>query len=274
MSGTTGSPTPSVKLFFFGPRSSQIFGAYHPPHSGSGPVHGVILCYPMGQEAIWSHRAFRLLSERFARAGLHALRFDYFGSGDSAGTSEEGDARRWMDDIGFAIEEMRASQPVAGVSLVGLRLGATMAALVGAQCGDIENLVLWEPVLDGKEYVEEELAGHQAWTQHLPKQSEPYSGSNDDSEIRGFPLTNAMRKSVAELDLLGLRKTPARRVLTIEREPTLSAKLLQRQLSQLNADLHYMQVPGREIWRWLPDQAVVPRQTLECITEWLVGASR
>ena len=44
-----------------------------------------MLCYPWGSEYIYAHRSLRLLAQRRAAAGIHTLRFDYFGTGDSDG---------------------------------------------------------------------------------------------------------------------------------------------------------------------------------------------
>ena len=265
-----------MKLFFFGTPARQIFGACHSPQAGARLPHGVILCYPMGQEAIWSHRAFRQLCDRLTRTGLHALRFDYYGCGDSAGESSEGDAHQWMADIDLAIETMRTSQALARISLIGLRLGATLAALLAARRSDVENLVLWEPILDGKIYIEDELAGHQAWMKHgLPKHSGPSRRSNEVPEIEGFPLTDAMRSTIGEMNLLSIRRPPARRVLTIEREATDDARRLQRHLAGLDIEADYEEVPGPKIWKWVPQgHAVVPPKTLERITEWLTGVDQ
>ncbi len=46
-----------------------------------------MLCAPIGSEYTRSHRSLRHLADRFARAGIPAVRFDYHGTGNSPGWS-------------------------------------------------------------------------------------------------------------------------------------------------------------------------------------------
>ena len=257
-----------MRLFLFGPPSRRLFGAYHAPHASADVPHCVILCAPMGQEAIWSHRAFWLLCKRLVLAGLHVLRFDYFGCGDSAGASDEGDAQQWTEDINTAIEQMRTLHPLSELSVIGLRLGASLAALVAAKQSDIKNLVLWEPVVNGRAYLQDELAHHREFVMRLQMLSELDRNLNEASEIRGYPLTHVMRDTIDEIDLLTLGKLSAQRTVIVEREANGGGRRLQEHLARLDVKVDHRHVAGPQIWRSAPDLSVVPTQTLECIIEW------
>ena len=52
---------------------------------------GVVLCQPFGREAMWVHKGWRVFAEALADSGAPTLRFDYAGTGDSAGESEDGE---------------------------------------------------------------------------------------------------------------------------------------------------------------------------------------
>jgi pimeloyl-ACP methyl ester carboxylesterase len=93
----------------------------------------------------------RQLAVRLSQSGHHVLRFDYYGTGDSLGAERDGDVASWRDDIETAVTELKDMTGVAKVSLVGLRLGANLAAEVSARHpDDIDSLVLWEPLPAGK----------------------------------------------------------------------------------------------------------------------------
>ena len=74
---------------------------------------------------------------RLERAGMHTLRFDYLGTGDSAGDVEQASPAQWVADVKAAVEEIQGRLPASSVTLVGLRLGATLAA-VGPR-----NFAMW-----------------------------------------------------------------------------------------------------------------------------------
>jgi len=229
----------------------------------------------MGQESIRAHRAFRRLGLGLARAGLHTLRFDYYGCGDSAGESDECDVDDWMRDIAKAVEELKTHQSLSRIALIGLRLGATLAALVASQRTDIESLVLWEPILNGRDYLREGMIAHQAWLNAQGFGSSRVDSSDGTREMLGFPLTQAMRASIERLDLLNLRERPAANILIIEREESADIARLREHLAGLRVGVDCRHIPEPPVWlRREMDQAVVPRRTLECIVAWLAGAHR
>src|SRR5436309_10085286 len=120
-----------MRPYFFGGSERQLFGVYYEPRAPA-VAHGVVLCYPMGHEYVNALRGYRQLAMQLARAGLHVLRFDYSGSGDSAGEGELTEVSQWMADIEVAIAELTDSHGLGSVSLAGLRLGGTLATLVAS----------------------------------------------------------------------------------------------------------------------------------------------
>ena len=143
--------------FFFGSAERALYGAYHPPKVRGGSRQGVVLCYPFGVEYMRAHRAFRQLTNLLTRAGLHVLRFDYYGTGDSVGEGDDAGLGDWTADVGTAIRELRDTAGIDRVTLVGLRLGATLAARAGRERDDVERIVLWDPVVSGRRYLSEGL---------------------------------------------------------------------------------------------------------------------
>jgi exosortase A-associated hydrolase 2 len=179
--------------FFFGTRERRLFGIYAPGRTvGAGP-RAVVLCHPWGQEYLRAHRSMRHLANLLARAGVHVLRFDYFGTGDSAGDSSEGDLEGWRRDIETAVDELKDTSGAARVGLVGLRLGGALAASVAARRrGDVDSVVLWDPVVRGEEYLEE--LGR--WSSH-----ERITQGAGDREVLGFLLTAGLSREIGSIDL-------------------------------------------------------------------------
>lgn len=249
-------PTAELEPGYFGP-GSRLFGCYHPPQGGARAA-AVVLCAPVGEEYIRVHRTGRQLATHLARRGFGVLRFDFSGCGDAAGACEEGRVGRWLADVAAAIAEVRRRRPGAPLGLVGLRLGGTLAALHAAGRGDVEGLVLWDPVLRGKAYLDELAALHEA-----------ECGPAQD-EALGFPLPEALRADLAALDLLALTRPPARRVLVVESAPG-EGGALAAHLGRLGAQADHQHRPAPRVWL-KEHKTVVPHQVLQAIVAWLEGA--
>ena len=82
-----------------------MFG-YEAAHAVGGLTRGAVICNQWGAEHINAHRALRQLSRKLSGAGLHVLRFDYFGAGDSAGDKTQADLPGWENDIKSALAEL------------------------------------------------------------------------------------------------------------------------------------------------------------------------
>ena len=119
-----------------------------------------MLCHPWGSEYIYAHRSVRHLALALCAAGFHTLRFDYFGTGDSAGESGDGDIPGWETDIESAMEELRDISGIPRVTLIGLRLGGTLAAQVAARrSAEVGELVMWTPILSGGTFTPQTCIG-------------------------------------------------------------------------------------------------------------------
>jgi len=180
-----------MQLFHFGP-AEPLFGSYLPAPRSSGAPSVAVLCYPFGQEYMRAHRAFRQLATLLSRRGVSVFRFDYTGTGDSAGEAEDARLAHWVDDAGAAIDEARRRSGCRLVRLAGLRLGGTVASLAAAERTDVERLVLWDPVVRGAPYVDE-----------LDRHTDLREGST--SWVFGFPVTSNLRCDLLRIDLRDVR---------------------------------------------------------------------
>jgi len=135
---------------YFGTSEKPLFGTYYLPQAHSTKATGIVLCYPMGQEYMWMHRAYRQLATLFTRTGFHVLRFDYYRCVDSGGNSDEGDIAQWLDDVSTAIEEMKDS---SGVTLPAPEESRpeVESAYVAPE-NEVERTIagIWQEVLDVK----------------------------------------------------------------------------------------------------------------------------
>ena len=208
-----------MQPFYFGSSQKPLFGIYHAPEMESGRPAGVVLCHPLGHEYLRAHRSFRNLAVALARRGFHVLRFDYFGSGDSGGDTEEVTIGQCLVDLESAIEELKETACIAKVSLIGLRFGATLATLAAARRRDIDRLVLWDPALDGRAYIDELATLQHNWLQDRLGAIPPSLG---DVELIGFALTDAVRRELQATMLMPFPNVYAQSVAVMlsERKPS------------------------------------------------------
>lgn len=145
---------------YFGPGERSLFGWFHAPAVESRRDLGIVVCPPLGHEYVNAHRSVRHLADRLAASGVPALRFDYDGTGDSAGRDEDpGRVAAWTQSVREAMRTLRALSGCDRIGLIGLRFGALLAALVASET-EVASLGLWAPVTRGRSYVRELKALH------------------------------------------------------------------------------------------------------------------
>ncbi|MEO5589859.1 MAG: alpha/beta hydrolase [Gemmatimonadaceae bacterium] len=255
---------------FFGTSEQPLFGVYHPPRSQLQDIGGVVLCYPFGQEYMRAHRAFRQLALLLTKAGFHVFRFDYFGTGDSAGESSAGSIEQWMRDVDTAIEELKDTADIPRVSIVGLRLGASIGALAAADRADVDTVVLWDPVIDGAEYAGALIA---EGIHHESYRSAPVRG--DAVSVLGFPLTPAMQAGLESLDLHDLHLAAGIRAIVVVSEESAEYVEFDRQFCQRHDDVDFHLVPASGNWNEVDDNgsALIPQAVIRDIVASLTDAS-
>src|ERR1700744_4792050 len=127
-------------------------------HDAPG-TRGVVLCNAFGHEAMWSHKSMRRLATQLARNGMPTLRFDYHGTGDSAG-SDEDPARleMWGGNIVAAPRKLGETTGGRGLRAARPRSGAAPPAPGGQVLRGDETpagLVLLAPAVAGRNYLRE-----------------------------------------------------------------------------------------------------------------------
>ena len=144
------------EAFFFQSGSSRLFGILHRPLDESS-LSGFVFCSPYFEEKLWVHRVYVSFARQLAEKGHWVLRFDYMGHGDSEGHFQDSTVQSNLVDIKAAMYILQEkAKNIATISLLGIRFGATLAALV-AEEKVIDKLILWEPIIDGAAYMREML---------------------------------------------------------------------------------------------------------------------
>jgi len=141
----------------FDSKGQQIVGMLHIPN-GRGRFPGALLLHGFTGTKTENHRMFVKLSRQLAEHGIASLRFDFRGSGDSAGEFEELTIRSEVADLLEALKFLARQKRVNSrrLALIGMSMGGAIAAhVVAREKSRIKTLVLWAPVAEGAGILDE-----------------------------------------------------------------------------------------------------------------------
>ncbi len=244
---------------WFGPESESLFGTVHVP-AGGRARGGVILCPPLGKEQVDSYRGLTLLAQKLCDSGLLVLRFDYYGTGDSAGDQDSKDiVSRWTRSIVTAAEFVRSSG-VDAVALVGLRAGALLSTAAFSQLGPLTAVALWDPVVRGRSYLREQRALYSvSVTQDSDKDARV--------SIIGAVLHPDVGSDLAALDISKLPPIECP-VLVATRPERADAKPLRALVEKQNAEEHTLS--DHELFLEPSDfEVVMPTADITHLARWI-----
>ena len=249
---------------YLGAGDRALFAWYHEAEAASAGDQVAVICPPVGSEYTRSHRSLRHLADGLARAGVPTLRFDYHGIGDSPGTDLDADRLgTWQADIRTAIAHARALSGRERVCVIGVRLGATLAALATAEA-PVDRLVLWNPCVSGKAYAREMRALAMA----AERQTCDIEGA---LESAGFVTTAETLAAIARIDLARAPLAALGRVLVVGRDDTCPDRTLNERFDALGIANDHARLPG---WAGMMAEhqfTAVPDAALASIGYWITA---
>jgi pimeloyl-ACP methyl ester carboxylesterase len=211
-SGEESAPAtkPRTSAFFFGSAAQPLFGLYGPPQSHEDQDHAVLLCAPIGHEYMRAHWGLRLLGDQLIQSGFHILRFDYSCMGDSWGTFERATVAQWVHDIKTALTELQDNAGVRQTSVIGVRLGATLAFAATREV-PLQHLVLCDPIFDGRAHLDELRALQKKLRRTWPYAPQCQPGAEYE-DLLGYRYPAALIEQVGGLRLDAAAAPPANQV--------------------------------------------------------------
>ncbi|MCW2671599.1 MAG: hypothetical protein JWP14_188 [Frankiales bacterium] len=227
-----------------------------------GPgTHGAVLVPPLGYEYWTTFATLRDLAWKLADHGILALRFDYEGTGDSAGEPwDENLLEVWRADLRRAVDHVR-QRGCSSVTLVGIRFGA-MLALIEASIVGADAVVALAPVVSGKRYVRElSLLGNRV------PDDDPRDGRAGSLVSGGLPFPDDTVAALKTLDLSALTTAP-RHVLLLESPGAKGG--LNEQLVDLGAVVDVVRDHGlAQILEVPTEKSKVPAPLVAQVADWV-----
>lgn len=246
----------------------RLFGWYHAADAARREC-GVVFCNPLGYEELCAHRALRHWADAVADAGFPALRFDYDGTGNSAGSDTDPDrVSAWLASIEDAAAELRARSGVRHVVLLGVRLGGTLAA-AAAERARADALILFAAAAAGRTYVREVLALGR-FMSAPPDPDAPAPPEDPDEQIAGFVMTRQTIMGVKALDATSTL-TRVRRAFVVPRDDTGADSALAERLAQRRVDVELAALPGYAAMMVDAHESVPPNAVIDGSIRWLTS---
>lgn len=188
--------------FWLGDGEQRLYAALHRSRAAS-PRLGLVVAPPLLHEQPRSRRLLTELATAFAEAGVPCLRFDYFGTGDSAGGGEQLEFASMRRDLQHAAEALKVGGGVERIGVLAVR-GAALPVFSWIREGGMAKLlVLWEPIVDGQGWLAE-LETRDAIERRSPKRYPIAAGalppgvSGDDLQLMGYPVSAQLRRDIAQ----------------------------------------------------------------------------
>ncbi len=232
----------------------------HSPINENIRSRAIVLCPPFGHEYTHSHRSFKHLAEYLAAQGFTVFRFDYYSTGDSIGSSfDEKLVPIWIDNI--CLVAKHAQRECSNITLIGLRLGASLAALAAQEIA-ASHLVLWEPIIKGKNYIRE-------LTAIARLSGKATSDSTDWIECAGFLITTETQKAISAIDLSTQKIATQGAILLVARDDKPSENAFKNLLSFTHKNISEIYVSGFAEMLDEPHKTKVPFTALQTIAQWL-----
>jgi dienelactone hydrolase len=246
----------------------RLFGWYHAAQFARRDC-GVVFCNPLGYEELCAHRALRRWADAVADAGFPALRFDYDGTGNSAGSDTDPDrVSTWLANIEDAAAELRARSGVQHVVLHGVRLGGTLAAAAAGRAR-ADALILFAAASTGRSYVREVLALGRFM--RADSDSAAMTSAEDaDEQVAGFVMTRQTIADLARLDAT-TALTRVRRAFVVPRDDTGADTALVERLTQRGVDVERAALPGYAAMMVDAHESIPPAAVIDESIRWLTS---
>jgi pimeloyl-ACP methyl ester carboxylesterase len=193
----------------------------------------------------------RLLGDQLIQSGFHVMRFDYSCMGDSWGEFDGASVEQWVADIQVAAEELRDNAGVRQISIVGLRLGATLAYAAAKEVS-LHHLVLLDPVPQGRAYLDR-LRGMQTRLRQTWPHAPACMGGAEHEDLLGYRYAAGLVEQIGKLDLGAAPIPQANRVSWVLSAEDPHCKQLHTQLDEKRIKGEFRVISETGSWEAVED---------------------
>ena len=196
-----------LDAFFMPFESGRRFCLLYDPDFEVPRRGAVVYVHPFAEEMNKSRRMAALQARALARSGYSVLEIDLLGCGDSSGDFADASWERWVDEVKVACDWLRQRRE-GEFWLWGLRTGGLLAAAVADSLSFPVNLLLWQPVISGKQYLQQflrlKIAGQMLSSEGKGAMESVRQrvAQGESVEVAGYRLSAAMAEGLERAQLV------------------------------------------------------------------------
>jgi uncharacterized protein len=248
-----------MEHYYLGSKERKLYSVYYEPGVSVNNSKAVILCYPVGQEYIRCHRMYSNLANKLVKEGMHVVKFDYAGTGDSYGYFSSVSIEEWVSNIKEIADELVSGTGARQLYIVGVRMGALLAARY-AEEGNVDGLVFLSPVFNGKTFLDEIIVDYKTWLDgSFARQRGLQKGQ---TECHGFLYSDTLCSELHSVTP-GYIQFPLVPVLIIdEKEPLITGYPL----------ISFSELVNKKLWKkniGEDNKDILPIHEINLISNWL-----
>lgn len=147
---TSAAAATATPLFIDG-AAGPLFAMHFAPPPGTPCRRNLLVVQSFGEELNRCRAMVAMQARALAQRGVGTLVLDAYGTGDSEGEFTDHTWAGWRADVEAGVTWLRG-RPGGCDALWGVRVGAMMAAEAALALPGIERLLLWQPVLNGRQF--------------------------------------------------------------------------------------------------------------------------
>ena len=149
------------KLFYLNNEGRNLFVHAYIPDFNQNKAY--LFLNPILDEKKRAQRFHSETARALCKKGSLIIRFDYYGTEDSEGELYDFDLDTCMKDIFFMLNLIKTDYNITAINFLGLRIGGSLALILSKSSDLIKNIILIEPIADGKRFLLEQRTRRKAF---------------------------------------------------------------------------------------------------------------
>ena len=126
-----------------------LFALHHPPALVNDTTECIVVVPSFAEEMNRCRYMQTLLAQELRKQNHALLSVDPFGTGDSAGDFSEASWNQWVEDT-ISAANYAEQLGYKRISFLAVRLGALLAMAAAPSINNLERIIFWQPVTNGK----------------------------------------------------------------------------------------------------------------------------